>query len=190
MFSRLSDATAHRFAANGVIAEKDFEVCRYGIKQLCSVLLNLVTSLCIGAVLGMLWESVLFLVAYIPLRSYAGGFHAKTPLRCYWYSVGMLAAVLLCLRFLPFSLGTAALCYGCSGALLWRLAPVADRNKPLDEIEIKVYRRRTRLVWCLESVCMIVLDCLQLEQAGNCILWAILALSGMLAAGEIKNRFR
>ena len=187
MFSRLSDAAAHRFAANGVIAEKDFEVCRYGIKQLCSVLLNLVTSLCIGAVLGMLWESVLFLVTYIPLRSYAGGFHAKTPLRCYWYSVGMLAAVLLCLRFLPFSLGTAALCYGCSGALLWRLA---HRNKPLDKIEIKVYRRRTRLVWCLESVCMIVLYCLQLEQAGNCILWAILALSGMLAAGEIKNRFR
>lgn len=87
--------------ARGTISEERFSICRYGIKQLFSVCLNLLTTLCIGMVFGLVWESVLFTAAYIPLRSFAGGFHAKTPVRCYWYSAAMIVIVLALLRFVP-----------------------------------------------------------------------------------------
>ena len=87
MFAKLSDTIARSFVAHGTISEDRFAVCRYGIGQTFSILLNLVTTLCIGIAFGMIGESLLFLAAYIPLRSYAGGFHAATPMRCYWYSV-------------------------------------------------------------------------------------------------------
>mgnify|MGYP000493172516 CR=1 FL=1 len=102
MFAKLSDTIARSFVARGTISEERFSICRYGIKQLFSVCLNLLTTLCIGMVFGLVWESVLFTAAYIPLRSFAGGFHAKTPVRCYWYSAAMIAIVLALLRFVPF----------------------------------------------------------------------------------------
>lgn len=141
MFAKLSDTIARSFVAHGTISEDRFAVCHYGIGQTFSILLNLVTTLCIGIAFGMIGESLLFLAAYIPLRSYAGGFHAATPMRCYWYSVGMQAAVLAILRFASVTLGVSVLIYTISGILLWCLAPTADRNKPLDELEKKVYRR-------------------------------------------------
>ena len=188
MFAKLSDTIARSFVAHGTISEDRFAVCRYGIGQTFSILLNLVTTLCIGIAFGMIGESLLFLAAYIPLRSYAGGFHAATPMRCYWYSVGMQAAVLAILRFASVTLGVSVLIYTISGILLWCLAPTADRNETLDELEKKVYRRRTRIVWCAESILMIVLFFLQLERAGNSILLSMAALSVLLAVGKGKEK--
>ena len=136
MFAKLSDTIARSFVAHGTISEDRFAVCRYGIGQTFSILLNLVTTLCIGIAFGMIGESLLFLAAYIPLRSYAGGFHAATPMRCSLVlSVETQAAVLAILRFASVTLGVSVLIYTISGILLWCLAPTADRNKPLDELE-------------------------------------------------------
>ena len=75
MFAKLSDTIARSFVVRGTISEERFSICRYGIKQLFSVCLNLLTTLCIGMAFGLVWESVLFTAAYIPLRSFAGGLH-------------------------------------------------------------------------------------------------------------------
>ena len=117
-----------------------------------------------------------------PASQLAGGFHAKTPVRCYWYSAAMIAIVLALLRFVPLPLWTAVPVYMISSILLWLLAPVETSHKPLDELEQRVYRHRARLIWCVESLVMIGLFFLQLEQAGNCILLSMAALSVMLAA--------
>ena len=50
MFAKLSDTIARSFVARGTISEERFSICRYGIKQLFSVCLNLLTTLCIGMV--------------------------------------------------------------------------------------------------------------------------------------------
>ena len=90
------------------------------------------------------------------------------------------------LRFVPFPLWTAVPVYMISSILLWLLAPVETSHKPLDELEQRVYRHRARLIWCVESLVMIGLFFLQLEQAGNCILLSMAALSVMLAAGKFQ----
>lgn len=187
MFARVSDSIAKSLAAHGTIEEENLALCQYGVKQLLTILLNWATTLAVGLLFGMVWESILFTVAYIPLRSYAGGFHAKTPLRCYLYSILMTVAVLAVLRYMPEHMAYDAVSYCISGVVFWCLAPVADQNKPLDELEKKVYRRRTILVWCLESMILLVLFFLHMKQAGRCILLSMLILSGMLIAGKIKN---
>lgn len=55
MFAKLSDTIARSFVARGTISEERFSICRYGIKQLFSVCLNLLTTLCIGMVFGLVW---------------------------------------------------------------------------------------------------------------------------------------
>ena len=81
MFYRLSERIADGFEKQRVITSEDKEIYRYGVQQGWNLLLNLLTTIVIGVVCGMFWESVLFIVAYMPLRSFAGGFHAKTHTR-------------------------------------------------------------------------------------------------------------
>lgn len=187
MFARLSDSIARSLAESGKVETEDLALCRYGVKQLLTILLNLVTTLVIGWLFGMIWESILFTAAYIPLRSYAGGFHAKTPLRCYLYSIFMIIAVLTVLRYAPEQNIYDGAAYLISGVVFWKLAPVEDHNKPLDEIEKKVFRKRTILVWCLESAVIILFFFLHWQMAARCILLSMLVLSGMLIAGKVKN---
>ena len=68
----------------------------------------------------------------------------------------MIAIVLALLRFVPLPLWTAVPVYMISSILLWLLAPVETSHKPLDELEQRVYRHRARLIWCVESLVMIV----------------------------------
>lgn len=187
MFTKLSDTITESLAENGRIESENLELCRYGVKQLLTILLNWITTLVIGWLFGMIWESIVFTAAYIPLRSYAGGFHAKTPLRCYVYSILMIAAVLTVLRFVPGQIGYDGAAYLVSGVVFWKLAPVEDPNKPLDEMEKRVFRRRTMHVWLLESAVILVLFLLRQQMAGRCVVLSMLVLSGMLIAGKIKN---
>ena len=69
---------------------EDQELYRYGIEQGILILLNVLTALAIGLIFHCLFYVVIFSVAFVPLRSYAGGFHAKTFSRCYILSVLML----------------------------------------------------------------------------------------------------
>ena len=186
MFAKASDSITKALASHGKIEEEDVALCRYGVKQLLTILLNWMTTLAIGLIFDMVWESILFTLMYIPLRSYAGGFHAKTPLRCYFYSIVMTVAVLVLLRYAPHSIGYDVTGYLISSIVLWCFAPVEDANKPLDEIEKKVYRRRTILVWFAESTIVCILFFLHFEQSGRCVVLAMLMLSGMVIAGKIK----
>ncbi|MBQ8010486.1 MAG: accessory gene regulator B family protein, partial [Oscillospiraceae bacterium] len=101
MFYKLSERIVDGFEKQRVILSEDKEIYRYGVQQGLNLAFNFLTTLVIGAVCGMFWESVLFMAAYMPLRSFAGGYHAKTHLRCYLYSIVMITAVLLVIRFLP-----------------------------------------------------------------------------------------
>lgn len=46
-----------------------------------------------------LLQSIFFSISYLPIKSFACDYHAKTPLRCYIYSTVMIILVLLLLRY-------------------------------------------------------------------------------------------
>ncbi len=66
------------FIQNNIIKEKDKELYLYGLQQGAFILVNIVTTLLIGYAFDMIWQSVVFMVAYLPLRAFAGGYHART----------------------------------------------------------------------------------------------------------------
>lgn len=80
MFTKTSEKIAQKLKQNDTIDDEHYEICRDGLQQGLSVLLNIVTTILIGIMLNMLWQAILFTVLYIPLRSNAGGYHASTAL--------------------------------------------------------------------------------------------------------------
>lgn len=187
MFKDLSERITEWLFENGAAPKEDKEIYRYGIQQGVISLLNLGTTMVIGMVFGKLLESVLFLVAYIPLRSFAGGYHAKTAVRCYFFSIVMMSAVLWVMRCVPYS----GLICGCltaiSGTMIWFLVPVEDRNKPLDDVEKKVYGKRARGILVPECLVSLLATLCGWERIGMCMTLVLYVMALMLLLGKWKN---
>lgn len=125
---------------------------------------------------------------YAPLRSYAGGYHAQTDTRCYFYSILLMITVLLAMRYLIITNFICIIILLISLTIVITLAPVEDPNKPLDNIEQVVYKKRTLLLFGLECMLFTISMLLDLTNIVQCIIWVYITMTAMLCIGKCKNR--
>lgn len=90
----LASRLADKLVVWQIIRNEDKELYSYGFWQGTVLLYNLITVIVIGLLFGMIRESIIFTITYGMIRPYAGGYHARTQLKCYLISVGMMIAVL------------------------------------------------------------------------------------------------
>ncbi len=173
---------------NGIIEQSEKELYCFGLKQLFLFLVNIITSLAIGIICGMLWQSVLFSLAYIPLRRYAGGYHAKTPVRCYILSVLLIISVLVLLKYVAFSKLAMVTTLVLSALVILLKAPVESANKPLNDAEQNVYKIKARTILGLECLLTIVLS-IKLMDIAACITVAIGCSGLMLIIPMWREKF-
>ena len=175
---------AEWLAGNGTIDTKDRELYVYGIEQGLMILLNLITVILIGFVLGMVWQSVVFMILYFPLRSFAGGFHSRTRLGCYITSVFLITGALISIKHLTLSIPVYIAVLFFVDLVLFLFAPVEDMNKPLDQKEIRIYRKRTRAIVLFEGIIFAVLLIADAPQAANCILFSCVTAAALVLLGK------
>lgn len=186
IFATLSHKIGDNLVRSNVIKEEDAEIYIYGINQIFVSVLNVSSALIIGLILGMLLESVIFLAAYIPLRSFAGGYHAKTPVRCYFTSVFLIFAVLLFCKYIPFNLLLHGGILIINSAICAFLCPVQDNNKPLDAVECKRYKKIAIVILLIEA-CAWMIAPFVIYMLGKIISIAIFLETIMLLLGKIKT---
>ena len=81
MFVKLSCKIADRLEHCGIISKSNRTLYEYGLRQMFATILNILTMLLIGFIMGLAVPAMVYTIAYIPLRVYAGGYHASTPQR-------------------------------------------------------------------------------------------------------------
>lgn len=173
--------------SNEIIIAENRNLYTYGLQQGLLMILNIATILGIGIVFNMVWESIIFLLTFVPLRSNAGGYHAKTQLRCYLYSVAMITATLMGIKIIPW---TGIICIALTlvaGMIIFFLAPVEAANKPLGQVEKAMYKKRTRFSLVL-FVLLILLFCyIGLLVISVCIVMGLVVVSIMVVLGRISK---
>ena len=172
---------------NGIIEEEDRDLYSYGLQQGFIIIWNIFTTVTIGIIFGQVWESILFMLTYFPLRSSAGGYHARTPLRCYLLSIIMIIAVLISMRLPIWNSVISFMSVIVSSVVILLLAPVEDSNKPLDATESVVFKKRTKAVLYVLVGMVLFFQFVKLPDASYCITLALIALSIMLVLGKFKN---
>lgn len=187
---KISDKIAAGLVASGTINAEDREIYKFGLKYIANIFLNAATTLIIGFIFGMVWQSVLFMVSYIPLRSYAGGYHARTPLRCYIFSVIFTACVLLGIKYIPYDSILLLTMTFVSGAMIFVFAPVGDENKPLDATETMVFKKRARIVLSAEIGLICLFLFLNLAFIAVCLVVSVSFAGLMVVLGKQKNKNR
>ena len=184
---RLSCKIGDDLVQSNIVKEEDAEIYIYGINQILVSVLNVSSALIIGLILETFFEAVVFMAAYIPLRIFAGGYHAKTPLRCYIFSVIMLVIVSLGIKYLPLAEWVYHAILLAAAIVVLVLSPVEDRNKPLDEIEHKVYKKRAIFIAATEFFVGLALKLIGLDNLFVAVVYSFAALGFMLVAGKVKN---
>lgn len=184
----LSEKIIESMVATGVVPSEDKDLYQFGLNQGLIMIVNVLSAILIGLILGMLWHSIVFMLSYIPIRSYAGGYHASTQLKCYWLSNALILAVLIGIKLIPWNgyILSAILLFAAI-TILW-LAPVEDLNKPLRQIEIVIYKRRARILFVLLLCFALLLWFAGNEQISVSIVMALQVVSVMLILGVLKNR--
>jgi accessory gene regulator B len=133
-------------------------------------------------------ESIIFYVAYFILRVYAGGYHADSPLTCFFLSIILLIPFLLAIKYqymwnVPWVF--FALLIGAI-VILVLIAPVGTKNKMLDDLEKVVYRRRLFRNLAIASVIGVTLFLLSFNEYSAAVLCGILLTTSIALAGKIK----
>lgn len=185
--SSLTAKITDRLTQDGTINPEDKELYSYGLHQGFVIIANVLTTIALGLVFGMLWQSIVFMAAYIPLRTFAGGYHARTQLRCYFSSIVLTASILFVIRLVPWTsiINIILICF--AAVTISILAPVEDENKPLEPIEVRTYKRRAIKILSTEVCTAFILLVFRQAQIVTCISVSLLALSVMLILGKIKN---
>jgi len=187
MFGKSAEKLSEKLLQQNIITNEQYEICRYGFQQGMTVLLNFITIAVIGCIMHEFLHAMLFMAAFIPLRRYAGGFHAKTPVRCYLYSVGTVIAILLAIKLSMLTHPICVTIYAVAGTVIAVLAPIEDKHKPLDQTERSVYRKRTLIVAAIETAVFILSFALHMNGVLVCLTWAFAAVAALLAAGKCRN---
>ncbi len=171
------------------LQEDDKDIYLFGVYQGAILLLNICTALLIGVALNMLLEIVIYLICFLPLRIFAGGYHAKTQLRCYIMSSFTTVIILLGIQFLQQQESIwEFLSYIVSFGIIWRFAPVADANKPLLEKEQVIYQKKVRKVLLLLTGIAALTYFLGFNIISTVIEVSVCFLSVILLMGIYKNK--
>ncbi len=188
MFVKIADNIAKLMLNNKIIEENKVVICKWGIGHILDTVFNITTFLIIGIIFNMLFETIIFTIGYIPLRIYAGGYHAKTPFRCWCLSNIILVVSLVLVRnagkfYIAFCILSLI-----AVMVLIILMPVEDLHKPLDQNDRKKYKKRGITILVVEiclSIVFVLLHYIQISIVLNSI-WVLLSV--MLILGVIKNK--
>ena len=141
MLYKISVRLADRLFNHGVIAAENKDIYVYGFQLLISFLFSTSLVLLIGAVLGKIAETIAFLIVYILLRSFSGGYHANSYAVCTIVTMSVYLIVVLMTSLVNVSLVAYLSLFLCGIILLALMAPVRHPNKKIsskDAIKYKV----------------------------------------------------
>lgn len=155
----ISSGIADMLGTQGIIQEDDIDKCKYGIDIFISSFLEISSILLIAIVLGNFIETALLFVFFIPLRVYAGGYHADTKLKCYLISLVMYGAFYVISNVIPNEMYSLINIFGtiCSLVVVLIKAPIIHINKTINDIERKNYRKISIEVCLLETTIILLL---------------------------------
>lgn len=148
--SHLSKAILYAIISYGIAKEDERELYEYSIIILLEQVSVWVSLLCIACLVGVLWETIFYIVLFVPIRIYAGGYHARSFLWCYTVSVG---AYLLCIILwfnLYISNNIMIISVLIASAVILKLSPMADPNKPMDMLEKIKFKKLVKTILLFE----------------------------------------
>lgn len=159
MLSRLCDKIVFNLYQGGFIKRDDIEIYRFGVEATLIKFIHYLSILLIGFLFHMVIQTVFFIANFCFLREFAGGYHAKTKLHCFAISLFMITFALLIVKMnsVKGMYAVSIVTFVLSFLIIFYMSPVENISKPLDQAEIKQYRKISRMILLIESTVSVLI---------------------------------
>ena len=187
MLKKFSELIVDGQIEKKILKTDEREVYIYAYELLLNQVINMSITLFIAIIFDNIVSVLLFLICYIPMRTYSGGYHAKTNWGCTVISSLIVIGVCWSINAVNDQLLLwYPVVFGVSGYCIFQFAPVADINKPLEKKEIIRYSAKSRRIWIFEVFIGLFLYFIN-RRIGSVVAIVHLDLCVMLILGIIKS---
>lgn len=188
---KLLNKTMEFLYKNEKMDEEQASIIKYGLEILILKIIFFSAMLIVGLLLRSFWECLFFMALFIPLRTNAGGYHAKTRMQCFVQSILMTSVIIIMVKIS--NLYTYAVISLLAFAVIaipfiWILAPIDTKNKRLDEDERRIFKKRTRIILIAEALTAIVLWFINLKSITCTVMIVFIAVFLLMAVEDKKNK--
>lgn len=165
--------------------KEDTEIIAFGVKYGLITLAEILGMVVVSFIMRELIPGVVILIAFISIRVYAGGYHAKTLLRCVVMSNILFILTILGYKMLYLPIIVKRLIVLLLGVLILIFSPVENDNRRLSENEKKVFKNRALLFYSISLIIFILI-----KKLSNILVWAYLMILVVLILGIVKERMK
>ena len=161
---RLASYLTSCLIVNNIVGQEQKEEYVYGFEKLLGKLLNYTTLVMISLYFDVFIPGIIFMIVFFSLRERTGGYHMKTPFRCYLATAG--SYFLMIQIGAPMIIGKVSIyliIIVISILVIFLFAPVNHPNLQLDEQEIEVCGQAARWLVVLAAGCIWIGYTLQVE---------------------------
>lgn len=148
------------------------------------------TLLVLGAIQKCIWGCIAFIIAYLPLRVFSGGFHLETKIKCYCFSIVVFIVFLTIYSYELYTRKIYFFCLLFALPIIFTMAPQENKNKPLCKNEYVRNRRAVLFILVVEVSILIGLYFAKKISAFFFVSYAPILMASLLIIGKIKNKFR
>lgn len=171
------------------IKKEDAEIYQYGYDLLIYTVLQILLLCILGTLFGQKFSTIVYIVVFVSLRQYVGGYHASTRLGCtmvtvisYLVVMGLIIIENTWYESLFFWVLAIAFC----AWVIIRYAPVENGNKPLSGRQVKQNRKSGCMLFIMYMVIALLVRLLS-RRISNSIIFTVMAVAVLMIIQKKKG---
>lgn len=190
MISKLSKKISLFLYRKEIIDIGELEIYKYGFEIICSTLIGFIITLLIGLMFQMFLLSMIYYFAFVLIRQFTGGYHAKSYFMC---NLVFSIVTLFVFGFTKmavfagnYSISIHLLLLLLSILITWYYAPIENENKPLDEEQ----KKRNHWIGTIQVCAVSAVSCLIYkisEQTSILLAFTLLAIAMLIAITKLSE---
>lgn len=138
------------------IPPEELQLYAFGIQTIFEIGLSFLCGVLIAILYDMIFEFFIFMLLFIPLRSYVGGFHFKKFLPCLLCSAAVQCVALIIIRENQLQTKTSCFLIGISLIAVRSIGIVESRKKHDGISEIYFKRKMEHILWIILVVTILL----------------------------------
>ena len=186
MMERIAKKLTAYIIGKGIVAESEERIYLYGFQMGLELISNLIVSILIAMKMDMLPQAAVFFIVFIPIRSYAGGFHFEKYLHCFILSVVTYVGVLELSQILTIAGEIHVVADVVLLILVRYLFPVQNVRRMIDKDEKQYFSKKLQQILVADFVLIVVLLVLKKEDLLAVVSLTLVLIVVSMIAGKIK----
>lgn len=183
---KLANKLTDYIIKKNVISEESSEIYAYGFQMGLEMLFNILVGSITALYINMFMEYIIIIIIFVAVRSYTGGVHFDTFLKCFVCSYVVQLGILLwsdCIKYpLSISLVIILLMY----LFIFRLTPVENINRPVDNEEQRYFKKKLKYILGIIFIVVIALSIWNLKEYVALIANTLVIITISMLIGKIK----